>query len=256
MCSAKTAPSSQRPTRLAAAPDITLSWLASRCLLPMPWNMDCHQCRDACPEQALAVVASDQGPWLTVSDACTNCHECLPACDTEALMAPPATLSRRALFRRAANPVLPEIDPTDDSPAPRKRWRREALAYDGQAVHPRVSVDTSRCDASGLCSQLCPSDALQADANGALMFNSHSCLGCGKCESVCPNQAIGLEENQAPFRGILRQTEQRECSACGHEFQQVNDGAGGDEDWSQLPQCPACRRDQTLMRNGLISLFR
>lgn len=191
-----------------------------------------------------------------VSDACTNCHECLTACDTEALMAPPATLSRRDLFRRAANPVLPDIDPTDAIPAPRKRWRREALANDEQAVHPRASVDTSLCDASGLCSQLCPSGALQADANGALMFDSHSCLGCGKCESVCPNQAISLDEHQAPFRGVLRQTEQRECGECGHEFHQVNDSFGGVEDWSQLPLCPACRRDLTLMKNDAMSLFR
>ncbi|MCL7943056.1 4Fe-4S binding protein [Marinobacter sp. ATCH36] len=245
-----------QPTRLTTTQGITLSWLSSRCLLPAPWNIDCHQCRDACPEQALAVVASDEGPWLIVSDACTNCHECLPACDTEALMAPPATLSRRALFRRAASPAPLEVDFADSGPAPRRRWRQEALANDGQRLHPSVFVDTSRCDASGLCSQLCPSSALQANASGALMFNSHDCLGCGKCESVCPNQAIGLEEPNAPFQGILRQAERRECSECGHEFQQVNDGSESDEDWSQLPLCPACQRDQALMKNDVMPLFR
>lgn len=245
-----------QPTRLTTTQGITLSWLSSRCLLPAPWNIDCHQCRDACPERALAVVVSDEGPWLTVSDACTNCHECVSACDTEALMAPPATLSRRALFRRAASPVLPEIDPTEAAPAPRKRWRHEAFADEVKASHPRVSVDTGRCDASGLCSQLCPSEALRADRSGALIFSSHECLGCGKCESVCPNEAIGLKQNQAPFQGTLRQAEQRECSECGHEFQQMNGDSGNDEDWSQLPLCPACQRDQALMQNDVMSLFR
>lgn len=241
---------------MTTTPGVTLLWMSSRCLLPAPWNIDCHQCRDACPEQALAVVASDEGPWLTVSDACTNCHECLPACDTGALMAPPATLSRRALFRRAANPAPLEIDRSDAGPAPRKRWRQEALADHRRIQHPRVFLNTDRCDASGLCSQLCPSGALQADASGALMFDSHDCLGCGKCESVCPNQAIGLAQDQAPFQGVLRQTESRECGECGHDFQQITGDSGNDEDWSQLPLCPACRRDQALMKNEVMSLFR
>lgn len=245
-----------QPTPLTTTSGVTLMWLASRCLLPAPWNIDCRQCRDACPEQALSVVNSDEGPWLTVSDACTDCQQCLAACDTEALLIPPVALSRRALFRRAANPVPPALSPADAAPAPRKRWRKEAQAIETPVQHPVVSVDISRCDVSGLCSQLCPSGALQTDAAGALKFDSSNCLGCGNCVELCPNQAITLKTNGTSFSGILRQVERCECSECGHEYEHINAGPMINDDWSQLPLCSACQRNQTLMKQDVMSLLR
>lgn len=247
-------------TRLAAKSGNTLNWVLPRCLASAPWNIDCRQCRDACPATALDVRITDQGPMLTASDACTLCLDCVTACDTDALIPMSATLSRRELFTRLASPLAPSISVADAAPAPRKRWHAEAAQEDSvtavPVLHPRVRLNANRCDASGLCSQLCPSGALQADASGRLRFDSDFCLGCGQCERLCPTHAITLEGGQSPERGVIRHTEQRQCSECAHAFQDVVGSATATDDWDHLPLCPACRRNQTLMKNDVLSLFR
>lgn len=257
MCSATTNTNIGHATRLSTRSGINISWVSSRCLLPAPWHIDCHQCRDACPEQALEVVRDELGPRLTVSDACTNCQQCLQACDTEALIAPPVTLSRRAFFRRAANLGQPTIAPGDAGPAPRKRWRQEALEDSLEdASHPRVTIDLERCEASNLCSQLCPSRALTTNDTGTLVFDSDLCLGCGHCEEVCPSQAVRMEQDQPPARLTVRQASERSCSDCGHDFLEVSGGSPEDASWHRLSLCPACRRDQSLMKHDVLALLR
>lgn len=245
-------------TRLAARSGNTLNWVLTRCLVTAPWNIDCHQCRDACPEAALSVISSDQGGLLSASDHCTQCLDCVSACDTEALIPLSATLSRRELFKRLASPMVPSVAITDAAPAPRKRWREEATKANANepVLHPHVLLNADRCDTSGLCSQLCPSAALQADASGTLRFDSALCLGCGQCERLCPTQAITLEQGHSPNSGAIRQTEQRQCSDCAHTYQDVIGTAAEADDWDRLPLCPACQRNQSLMKNDVLSLYR
>ncbi|MFN3712788.1 MAG: hypothetical protein ACK4SX_03920 [Alcanivoracaceae bacterium] len=65
-----------------------------------------------------------------------------------------------------------------------------------------------------------------------------------------------MERNHLPGSGVLRQVEQRQCSECGHIYQEVHSDTADDEHWNRLPLCPACHRDHGLMHDHVMSLFR
>ncbi|MBN1803090.1 MAG: 4Fe-4S binding protein [Candidatus Lokiarchaeota archaeon] len=54
----------------------------------------------------------------------------------------------------------------------------------------RVSIDKEKCVNCGGCISLCPTEALQFDANFQLEFSEDKCIGCNLCLDSCPRQAI------------------------------------------------------------------
>jgi len=53
-------------------------------------------------------------------------------------------------------------------------------------------VDTSKCEASGQCIDVCPSDAIEIQDNVAVV-DADLCADCGVCEDACPTSAITME---------------------------------------------------------------
>ena len=63
---------------------------------------------------------------------------------------------------------------------------------------PTPVFDDGRCSLSrftdsrcAICAEICPTDALTAEADG-LALNRDACTGCGACAGACPAQAIRL----------------------------------------------------------------
>ncbi len=63
---------------------------------------------------------------------------------------------------------------------------------------PTPVFDDGRCSLSrftdsrcAICAEICPTDALTAEADG-LALNRDACTGCGACAAACPEQAIRL----------------------------------------------------------------
>jgi ferredoxin len=83
-------------------------------------------------------------------------------------------------------------------------------------LHPRISqriermpgvivqVDPTRCAGCGLCVQCCFVDAIQVQAEQAVI--SGECRGCGRCVEVCPEEAILLTlSDDAAIQNTIRQ---------------------------------------------------
>jgi len=53
----------------------------------------------------------------------------------------------------------------------------------------RVRVDVSKCNACGVCIEVCPTWAI--DMKGKAKVDQLSCIPCRICEKTCPREAIG-----------------------------------------------------------------
>jgi ferredoxin len=58
-----------------------------------------------------------------------------------------------------------------------------------------VSIDFARCDACGLCVEVCPGAPLLKGEHGIEIDQSRmfGCIGCGQCMTVCPTEAIRVD---------------------------------------------------------------
>jgi ferredoxin len=157
-------------------------------------------------------------------------------------------LGRRQLLSALREPERPTTPDHGVAPLRPQRLRRALARLYGTATAeqlapvPALQLDSSRCDAHGQCSRVCPSQALGTDAAGDLHFNAEHCLGCGSCVTHCPNQALRLETHPqrpaAVFAQVLRRGAQAHCFTCGHVFTHNPTHAESSES-----VCPACRRD-------------
>jgi len=57
-----------------------------------------------------------------------------------------------------------------------------------------AAVISERCAGCGICTDVCPEDAIAVD--GHAVINWDICTGCGKCISECPNEAIILTSSK------------------------------------------------------------
>lgn len=75
----------------------------------------------------------------------------------------------------------------------------QGLAYlkeQGIGVVPagqRISRDEASCIHCGVCTALCPTNALKLDiATRLVCFDTETCSACGMCTKVCPVKAMEL----------------------------------------------------------------
>jgi NAD-dependent dihydropyrimidine dehydrogenase PreA subunit len=52
-------------------------------------------------------------------------------------------------------------------------------------------IDLARCTGCGMCEQLCPTNAVEVQANRAIIVRPQACTYCELCETYCPTGAIG-----------------------------------------------------------------
>ena len=56
-----------------------------------------------------------------------------------------------------------------------------------------VKLDYTKCTSCGLCSRICPKNALKIKKAGEEPeYYPQNCIGCGACENICPNNAIEI----------------------------------------------------------------
>ncbi len=72
----------------------------------------------------------------------------------------------------------------------------DSLREIGVKVTPisrRISRDEESCIHCGMCTALCPTDALSLDRETRLVtFDSERCSACGICTTVCPVRAMDV----------------------------------------------------------------
>ena len=57
-------------------------------------------------------------------------------------------------------------------------------------------VDKRRCVACGVCTVVCPRNAIAIHKGCYALAESVNCIGCGKCEKVCPAGCIAIKERE------------------------------------------------------------
>ena len=208
---------------------------------------DCREC------QAQGSRPSKPPQWLNIKT--------LPA-EHDYMTAAAPRLSRRQLFTGASSATRPAYSAEDKRPAPRRLHRHYAatqrLTFIPEIQLPELQLNAQACDAQGLCSRLCPSQALTTRDDGSLMFNRLQCLGCNQCVQACPEQALTLSKvtgKQTSLVVELRASQREKCFECGHEFTLPPQQVANKEQEDSPSICPACRKDKQLMQGGFASLF-
>ncbi|SFC51220.1 4Fe-4S binding domain-containing protein [Marinospirillum celere] len=228
---------------LSLAEDQLMAWqnLHPENPLELQLPKDCAQC----PAQPSSRQPLSPPVWVAQ-------HHTQARQNYQAAAAP--RLSRRQLFTGASKASKPSYSIEDQRPAPRRLHRhyaaRQRLTHLPDVQLPDLRLNTQACDAQGLCSRLCPSQALTTRDDGSLMFNRLQCLGCNQCVQACPEQALQLNSTASaaePLVVELRASRKERCFDCGREFTLAPNNSS--------PVCPACRKDKALMQGGFASLF-
>ncbi|MGS2744745.1 4Fe-4S binding protein [Halomonas sp. LS-001] len=167
---------------------------------------------------------------------------------------PRSAISRRDLLLGRPEVSLPNVSLDDAAPKAR-RLQRQANAAQTLGSHASPSylnlmLDNDACVAHGVCSKVCPTQALTED-DGALVFNPSECISCGHCESACPEKALTTSYGGNGNNIILRQSEHATCHSCGRLFQQCNTS----NNENSMLTCSACLREATLMQESFHDLF-
>ena len=87
-----------------------------------------------------------------------------------------------------------------------------------------ISVNTDKCTLCLACVSLCPTNALEDNADRPeLNFTETACIQCGICSTTCPEQAITLRPrlnltNEALGQRVLNTEEPFECISCKTPF--------------------------------------
>ena len=74
-------------------------------------------------------------------------------------------------------------------------------------VEPEIMYHRSKCIGCGRCIDLCPTDAVRADATYGLVTDHERCVSCGRCIDACiygAREIVGLEMSVADLMRIIR----------------------------------------------------
>jgi len=55
-----------------------------------------------------------------------------------------------------------------------------------------VKINYNWCKKCGLCSWICPTNAIVEDELRKPLVNNEKCIGCFQCENICPDFAIDV----------------------------------------------------------------
>lgn len=102
----------------------------------------------------------------------------------------------------------------------------DPVPLSASAPYGQVLLNSDACTLCMGCVAICPTGALRGGNHEAprLAFLEADCVQCGLCSSVCPEQAIRLEARFAPAPGIrlnertLKEEEPFHCISCGKAF--------------------------------------
>jgi Fe-S-cluster-containing hydrogenase component 2 len=90
-----------------------------------------------------------------------------------------------------------------------KAWFKEdspalsRITVENKATYPNINV----CNQCGACIEVCPTQALERDANGVVQVRKDKCTSCLMCVGFCPSASMR-------FNGT-KQTEPFKCISCG-----------------------------------------
>lgn len=226
----------------------TFAWLAAK----NPGGVTLHlpdQCRGC-----RAGVASAEGAdnWLAMV---TTYAEIQDQTAESEYRAAPASVSRRDLLLGRAAPALPFVRSGDTAPRARRQLRElSALELQSttqrQPALPQLTLNAEACEAHGVCARVCPTDALQESATGELIFKPDFCLDCGHCLSGCPEQALTMNYTTTRDIQLLRETQAVTCFDCGNHFK-----PSATQHHANTPRCPACQREQQMIKESFHELF-
>ena len=100
----------------------------------------------------------------------------------------------------------------------------EVIKLPDTSPYGEIIVDTNKCTLCLACISLCPTNALEDNADKPeLNFTENACIQCGICENTCPEKAIELNpqinlKNDALSQKTLHSEEPFECISCHRPF--------------------------------------
>ena len=100
----------------------------------------------------------------------------------------------------------------------------EVVKLPDTSPYGEIIVDTNKCTLCLACISLCPTNALEDNADKPeLNFTENACIQCGICENTCPETAIKLNpqinlKNEALSQKTLHSEEPFECISCNRPF--------------------------------------
>ncbi len=124
---------------------------------------------------------------------------------------------------------------TEQEVQPQKRLRllMALRAFEQQEVDYEVGIlpyqhlQVEQCDFCGICTQLCPGQALvirDSEGSKSLYYMSHKCTGCGLCQKVCLmgkvswGRPMHMDELLATQTIFLAEADETSCRLCGDKL--------------------------------------
>ncbi|MGQ4877435.1 4Fe-4S dicluster domain-containing protein [Billgrantia sp. LNSP4103-1] len=223
-----------------------LAWLRVRA---MPKEMELHL-PEGC-QGCLAAPVAESDMWL--EHAKILCRVITAPADGD-YQSPVYAVSRRALLMGSPPPSPPAIEAHDNAPRARRLQRHLTTTGELAELSPpaltEISLDPDACLGHGVCARVCPTQALEETERGELRFDPAACLDCGHCISACPSHALTNSSGVDSLPRILREGSYAKCFECGRRYAAMAHSLDSDS-----PRCPACRREDALMKESFHDLF-
>jgi ferredoxin len=114
-----------------------------------------------------------------------------------------------------------------------------------EAPFANISINEKHCTLCGICSHVCPTNALQkreTSVQHTMLFEFGLCTGCTLCREVCPEKAVQLCDsidfmNLTSSPQSLIEKKVTRCLQCRAPFLEDNDAA----------LCLSCRRRKQVL---------
>ena len=121
---------------------------------------------------------------------CTNCGLCVEHCKGKILQKPDAEYETVHIdFSKGKC----EFDCKNCSDiCPTGAIKKMTLKEKQNCRIGLVKLDYEKCTKCGLCSHICPKEALEHKPGETPVYKAAKCIGCGACQNICPVNAIEI----------------------------------------------------------------